>query len=363
MKRLLAAIGGLALAGILAATVVAGTTKTITGTAKNDNLVGTRSSDVLNGLNGNDKLSGLGGSDRLNGGRGNDVLNGGPGDDVLNGGPGRDVMTGGPGKDSYACTPGDVVHADLADAIPATCTNVLGLPPPAQMSIADASIVEGNTGSTTLSFQVTLAAASPYVVTATYATADGSAAAGSDYVAANGSLMFNPGETSKTVGVTINGDTTVEPDETFTVTLSAPGHATLTKASATGTIQNDDKPKPLTGRYTGETGQGYDVQFTVSPDASALTGLNLTIDADCGQYGLIRFSGDWGQDIPLVQSDWSFSDALGADAPDGSAIRIYFRGNVTLDGKAQGSLQAQVVLQSAGITCDSGLVTFSATHA
>src|SRR5262249_45063747 len=283
---------------------------------------------------------------------------------VLNGGPGNDTLVGGPGADKLNCGKGnDVAIADLTDVISADCEKVLGLPPPAQMSVGDVSIAEGNSGTQSLAFPVTLAAASPYTVTVSYATADGTANAGTDYVAANGSLTFAPGETSKTVTVTINGDTAVEPDETFTLTLSSPVHATLTKATATGTIQNDDKQKPLTGNYPGQTGQGYDVQFAVSPDATALTGLNLTIDADCGQYGLIRFSGDWGQDIPLVQSDWSFSDALGADAPDGSAIRIYFRGNVTLDGKAQGSLQAQVVLQSAGITCDSGLVTFSATHA
>jgi Calx-beta domain/RTX calcium-binding nonapeptide repeat (4 copies) len=339
MRRLLAEVAGLALAGILATTVVAGTAATINGTAKNDVLKGTKRADVLNGKAGNDKLFGH------------------EANDVLNGGPGKDTLVGGPGADTLKCGAGaDTAIADLADKISADCEKVLGLPAPAQASVADASVAEGDTGTKVLSFPVTLAAASPYVVTVSFATADGSATAGSDYVAANGSLTFNPGETSKTVDVTINGDTAVEPDEAFTVTLSAPSHATLTKNSASGTIKNDDKPKPLTGEYAGQTGQG-------TPDGSALTGLNLTIDADCGQYGLIRFSGDWGKDIPLVQSDWSFSDALGADAPDGSAIRIYFRGNVTLDGKAQGSLQASVIFQSAGVTCDSGLVTFSATHA
>ena len=52
-------------------------------------------------------------------------------------------MTGGAGKDSYLCTAGDVVHADIADTIPTTCTNVIGLPAPAQMSVADGAITEG----------------------------------------------------------------------------------------------------------------------------------------------------------------------------------------------------------------------------
>ena len=345
MTRLLIAVAGLLLAGFLATTVVAGTAAAINGTAKNDVLKGTAKADVINGKAGNDKLFGYAGND------------------TLIGGPGNDTLVGGPGADTLRCGAGtDTAIADIKDSVAADCEKVLGLPPPAQASIGDVSIPEGDTGTKVLSLPVTLAAASPYTVSLAYATADGTATAGTDYVAANGSLTFNPGETSKTVSVTINGDTVVEPDETFTLTLSAPQHATLTKASATGTIQNDDKQKPLAGQYKGTTGQGFAVTFDVPDDASALNNLNLTIDADCGQFGVIEFYGDWGQPVKLNQSDWSFSDAIGADAPDGSAIRIYFRGNVTLDGKAQGSLEASVIFQSYGITCDSGSIPFSAAH-
>jgi hypothetical protein len=243
-----------------------------------------------------------------------------------------------------------------------------------QAPLPTISIANATTGptytapTTTLSFPVTLSAASTKAVSVSYATADGGAKAGNDYTAASGTLTFNPGETSKTVDVTItadkvlHGDDAAEASETFTVTLSNPVNATIATGSATGTIANDDPPTPMPGHYAGQTSQGYGISFDVSPDGSSLTGANLTIDSDCGQYGTIEFSGDWGQPIALNVADWSFSDALGADAPDGSAIRIYLRGNVTLDGKAQGSLQAQVVLQSAGITCDSGTVTFTATH-
>jgi hypothetical protein len=192
IKRLLCVVAGVVLAGILAATVVAGTTKTITGTRKAEVLMVTQGADVINALAGNDKLRGLGGNDTLNGGPGQDVLSGGAGDDVLNGGARKDVMTGGAGKDRYLCTAGDVVHADIADTIPPACTNVIGLPAPAQASVVDASAPEGDTGTKVLSFPVTLAAASPYVVTISFATADGTATAGSDYVAANGSLTFQP---------------------------------------------------------------------------------------------------------------------------------------------------------------------------
>jgi hypothetical protein len=307
IKRLLCVVAGV----VLAATVVAGTTKTITGTRKAEVMMVTQGADVINALAGNDKLRGLGGNDTLNGGPGQDVLSGGAGDDVLNGGARKDVMTGGAGKDRYLCTAGDVVHADIADTIPPACTNVIGLPAPAQASVVDASAPEGDTGTKVLSFPVTLAAASPYVVTISFATADGTATAGSDYVAANGSLTFNPGETSKTVDVTINADTTVEADETFTVTLSGPNHATLTKSSATGTIGNDDRQKPLAGHYAGSTSQGFDISFDVAGDVKSISNLSLTVDADCGGFA-VEFTGNWGQPVAVNQNDWSFSDALDA---------------------------------------------------
>ena len=74
-----------------------------------------------------------------------------------------------------------------------------------------------------------------------YATADGTATAGSDYVSASGTLTWAAGDTSsKTISVTVNGDTTVEPDETFYVNLSSPSNATISKSQGVGTIQNDD---------------------------------------------------------------------------------------------------------------------------
>jgi len=57
-------------------------------------------------------------------------------------------------------------------------------------------------------------------VTVDYATADGTATAGDDYEEASGTLTFAEGETTKTIEVTVNGDTDIEDDETFTVNLS-----------------------------------------------------------------------------------------------------------------------------------------------
>ena len=111
----------------------------------------------------------------------------------------------------------------------------------AQLSINDVSIAEGQSGTSILNFTVTLSAASSLTVTANYATANGTATAPSDYTAIASTLLtFNPGDTIKTIAVTINGDISLEPDETFTVNLTSPTNATISKASGTGTIQNDD---------------------------------------------------------------------------------------------------------------------------
>ena len=107
-------------------------------------------------------------------------------------------------------------------------------------------MTEGNAGTTVANFTVTLSAqpgATP--VTVNYATGNGTAVAPGDYTAiASGSLTFSGTTTTQTIPVTVVGDTTVEPAETFTVTLSSPVGATLADGVATGTISNDDVPPP-----------------------------------------------------------------------------------------------------------------------
>ena len=108
------------------------------------------------------------------------------------------------------------------------------------LSINDISVTEGNAGTTTATFTVSLSAAASSAVTVNYATADVTAAAGSDYVADSGTLSFATGQTTKTVIIAINGDTVVEPNETFLIHLSSPGGATIADAQGQGTIVNDD---------------------------------------------------------------------------------------------------------------------------
>ena len=103
-----------------------------------------------------------------------------------------------------------------------------------------------------MSFTVTLANRTPLRVSVAYATADGTATAGSDYTATSGTLVFAPGETSKTIAVPILGDTAFEPDETFTLTLSNPVNATSAQQRRPGAITNDDAPTATPGHYNGQ---------------------------------------------------------------------------------------------------------------
>jgi hypothetical protein len=109
-----------------------------------------------------------------------------------------------------------------------------------RVSIGNASAVEGSAGTTNAVFTVNLFAANGQTTTVHYASADGTATAGSDYIATAGVLTFPPGSTSQTISVTINGDSVYEPDETFFVDLSAPTNAIIGDGQGTGTIVNDD---------------------------------------------------------------------------------------------------------------------------
>jgi len=108
------------------------------------------------------------------------------------------------------------------------------------LSVNSLSLNEGNEGTTTFNFTVSLLGASSRIVTVKYDTADGSAISPSDYQPVSGSLSFSPGETSKTVTISVNGDVEVEPNETFTLNLSEAANAAIAGAQGTGTIQNDD---------------------------------------------------------------------------------------------------------------------------
>ena len=112
--------------------------------------------------------------------------------------------------------------------------------PPA-ISISDQQVIEGNTGTVNMPFTVSLSAPSGKVVSVKYQTSASTATSPADFTAITlTTLTFQPGVQSQNVVVAVKGDTLAEGNETFTVNLSAPTNATLTKSQGIGTIQDDD---------------------------------------------------------------------------------------------------------------------------
>lgn len=110
------------------------------------------------------------------------------------------------------------------------------------ISIAASPVREMNGGITNAVVNLRLSAYRYQIVQVDFATANGSAIAGSDYIATNGVIGFDYGVTNISFTVQIKGDTQIEPDETFLVQLSNPVNATLANTSAVATILDDDGP-------------------------------------------------------------------------------------------------------------------------
>jgi parallel beta-helix repeat protein len=145
------------------------------------------------------------------------------------------------------------------------------------LAIADTSVSEGNAGTTPASFTVTLSAAAAQNVTVAYASANGTATAPSDYAAASGTVTFPPGQTTRSVVVSVVGDTTLEPNETFTVSLSSPAGATIADGQATGTIQNDDLPVLAVADASVTEGTGGTTPASFVVTLSAASAQNVTV--------------------------------------------------------------------------------------
>ena len=184
----------------------------------------------------------------------------------------------------------------------------------ATVSINNVTHNEGNGGTTTYDFTVTLSNPSDTVTTVNYTTVDGTAVSTEDYTTNSGTLTFAPGETTKTITVLVNGDTKVELDEAFTVSLSNlvnnGRNITLPveTATGTGTITNDDAATlaidnvSITEGNSGtsiltftvtHSGGSIDVPFSV--DFATANGTAKTTDGDyVSNTGTLNFSGTSG---------------------------------------------------------------------
>ena len=134
-----------------------------------------------------------------------------------------------------------------------------------EISIADTRIVEGDAGPRSVEVMVALSLVAFESVTVTYSTKNGTASAGSDYIAVNGSIIFAKGEMMKKIVVPITGDVVCEPDETCEILLNNPSGATLVDNTGTVTIVNDDfkcSGLPGSGKSPGNNLSMYEVRLT-----------------------------------------------------------------------------------------------------
>ena len=217
-------------------------------------------------------LEGNGSDNTLNGEVGNDTLRGNAGDDTLQGGAGDDEMDGGEGDDAviYPGNKADYkIHLDEAsqtwvvedingrrgdrlDEGTDRLRNVetlrfadgpylpgQGLP---GLTVGNISLAEGQAGTQNATFSFTLSERPRETATVDYATLDDTAQSGSDYIAEQGTLTFEEGQTEQKLKISVLGDTNLEPDETFLLRLSNPVGLAPTLSEVTATIVNDESP-------------------------------------------------------------------------------------------------------------------------
>jgi Ca2+-binding RTX toxin-like protein len=217
------------------------------GGAGADYIVGNKRDNQLDGGDGNDTIMGHEGNDTITTGAGTNKINGGEGiDTVLYGNvayQGNNIsLRQAANTVSYNNTDTltEVEYIQFSDVrISAKTLAVVPI-----LEVAEISITEGDSGNKTAQFTFNLSTPAPVDVVFNYSTADLSAVAGSDYVATSGQITIPTGQTSATANVTINGDTTFEPNEEFGLTLSGISGATfkdnVTEYGVVATIANDD---------------------------------------------------------------------------------------------------------------------------
>jgi hypothetical protein len=188
-------------------------------------------------------------------------------------GSGNKVIEGTAGQTAAGGPTSGSAFSHDAGFWPTTLTQAAATPTPTPtptpsstptLSISDLALAEGNSGGTNFIFSITLSAVSSQTVTVDYATSPGTATAGEDYQPAVGTLIFAPGETIKAITLMVNGDTQVEPNETFFLNLSNPVNAAMQKNQGIGTIINDDQ-------VSGPTIQFSQATYAVQEELGAVT--------------------------------------------------------------------------------------------
>ena len=205
-------------------------------------------------------------------------------------------------NETFGITLSNLVNATIADGSGLGTITDDDVAP--TLSVNDVTVTEGNAGTSTETFTVTLSAASGQAVMFDWATAAGSATAGTDYVAATGSRTIAAGVATATVGITVNGDLADELDETFDITLSNPGSATIADGSGLGTITDDDAAPTLSVD---------DVSVTEGNVGTTTATFRVTLSAASGQTVTVNWA--TADDMAVQPADYTASSGLLTFAP------------------------------------------------
>ena len=237
-------------------------TDSLDGGDGNDSITGGSEGDTINAGSGNDTCLGNDGADSILGGSGNDFLIGGGDDDTVRGNAGNDVIFGGSGSDLLFGDAGN-------DRIQSVGSSI---------SIGNASTVtEADSGVTSVIFTVTLAEASAQTITATFQTEDGTAVAGTDYVAKSGTITFAPGQLTATLTVDVIGDTAGEGAESFFVRIRAGANVVIDNDLASVDILDTDTRISIDDASIPEGGSGT-TTLTITVRLSTPTATTVSVN-------------------------------------------------------------------------------------
>jgi hypothetical protein len=143
----------------------------------------------------------------------------------------------------------------------------------------------------------------------TYATAGGTATAGSDYEAASGTLTIPAGQTSGTIPVRVYGDRFLEPDETFVVYLTGATNAAITNGQAVGTIV-DDEPRLDIDSVSKVEGDEGTTEFVFTVTLSAPSAETVTVDYATANYHAVAGSDYQAAAGTLTFAPWETSQTV-----------------------------------------------------
>src|SRR5207247_756102 len=143
-----------------------------------------------------------------------------------------------------------------------------------QVVIDDATVLEGDSGTTSLVFTLTLSRAALTPVTVSYVTSNSSAVAPEDYATTSGSVTFLAGTTNESITVGVVAEERVEGNESFLITLKSATNATIGDGQASGTIFDDDAGRQVViddaRMVEGDSGT-TSLVFTLTLSRAALT--------------------------------------------------------------------------------------------